>query len=131
MKTKHTRGMRDIPTIQGLSSRSVPATRPQAATELARLEHEKARLERELKMWIGNQKRTESRLRLVEERLALVQQVMVPPAAGDLTKPVLSTSAALSVNAAEGRTRVRQSPTAEADSGEGEAQGWQEIALEY
>jgi hypothetical protein len=122
MKTKHARGMRDIPTIQGLSSRSVPNTRPQAATELARLEHEKARLERELKMWIDNQKRTESRLRLVEERLALVQQVVVAPAAGDSTKPVLS--------GAEGR-RVRQSPTEEADSGEGEAQGWQEIPLEY
>lgn len=123
MKTKHTKGMRDIPTIQGLSSRSVPDTRPQAATELARLEHEKARLERELKMWIDNQKRTESRLWLVEERLALVQQVVVAPAAGDSTKPVLS--------GAEGRTRVRQSPTEEADSGEGEAQGWQEIPLEY
>jgi hypothetical protein len=122
MKTKHTRGMRNIPTIQGLNKQPVPTARPQAATELARLEHEKARLQRELRMWINNQERTGSRLRLVEERLALVQQVMVPPAADGSTKPVL--------NGAKGR-RVRQSLTEEADSGEGEAQGWQEIPLEY
>lgn len=115
MKIKRTRGMRDIPTIQGLNSRAVPNTRPQAATELARLEHEKARLERELKIWIDNQKRTEGWLRQVEERLALVKQVVVPLAAEGST----------------GRAKVRRSPTEKADSGEGEAQGWQEIPLEY
>jgi len=76
MKIKHTKGMRDIPTIQGLNSRSVPDTRQQAATELARLEHEKARLERNLKMWINNQKKTEGRLRQVEERIALLKPVL-------------------------------------------------------
>jgi len=115
MKIKRTRGMRDIPTIQGLNSRSVPNTRPQAATELAKLEHEKARLERELKMWIDNQRRTEGRLRRVEEQLALVKQVLVLLPAEGSTR----------------RAKVRRSPTDKADSGEGEAQGWQEIPLEY
>lgn len=126
MQTKGTRdikGMRDIPTIQVLRNRSVPTSREQAVTELARLEHEKARLERELKMWIHNQKKTEGRLWLVEQRLALVQEVVAPPTAESSTKPVLS--------AAEGRARVRRSPTEKADSGEGEAQGWREIPLEY
>ncbi len=110
MKTRSIKGIRDIPTIQGLRSRSVPDTRPQAATELARLEHEKARLERELRVWILNQKRTEGRLRRVEERLAHVQQVVVPPAADGGAK----------------RARVRQSPAEKTD-----AQSWREIPLEY
>jgi len=115
MKTKDIKGMRDIPTIQGLSRRSVPETRPQAATELARLEHEEARLQRELKMWLDNQKKTEERLQQVRERLALVQQILDLPAAGDSKKPA----------------RVRRSPAEKADGGEGEVQGWQEISLEY
>jgi septal ring factor EnvC (AmiA/AmiB activator) len=115
MKIKSAKGMRDIPTIQGLSSRSVPDTKPQAATELARLEHEKARLERELNIWIANQKKTEDRLRQVEERLALVRQVLDPTAAGGSTK----------------RAKVRRSPAGKTDSGEEEAQGWREIPLEY
>ncbi len=59
MKTKHVRSMRDIPTIQGLRNRSVPTTREQVMSELARLEHEKARLEREMNIWLANQKKTE------------------------------------------------------------------------
>jgi len=115
MKIKHTKGMRDIPTIQGLNSRSVPDTRQQAATELARLEHEKARLERNLKMWINNQKKTEGRLRQVEERLALVQQVLVLPAADGSPKCV----------------QARRSLSEESNGSEGKGQGWREITLEY
>ena len=109
MKTK---GMRDIPTIQGLNKQAVPTTRPQAATELSRLEHEKVRLGRELKMWIDNQKRAEGRLRRVEERIVLVKQVLVQPDTDGSTK----------------RARVRRSL---ANNGEREKQSWQEIALEY
>lgn len=114
MKIRSAKGMRDIPTIQGLRHRSLPTTREQTVAELARLEHEKVRLKRELDIWIGNQKQTEGRLRQVEERLALLQQILDPPAAEGSTK-----------------RRVRRSPTGEAGSGEGEAQGWQEIPLEY
>jgi len=76
MKTKQVRSMRDIPTIQGLRNRSVPTTREQVMSELARLEHEKARLERELNMWIANQKKTEDRLQQLQERVNLLQTVM-------------------------------------------------------
>lgn len=81
MKTKHLRGMRDIPTIQGIRNHSVPATREQAMTELTRLEHEKARLERELSIWLANQKKTEGRLQQLQERVTLLQNVMdeLPP----------------------------------------------------
>lgn len=123
MKTKSIgglKGMRDIPTIQGLNKQSAPTTRPQAATELARLEHEKVRLERELKMWIGNQERTEGRLRRVEERLTILQQILNQTADDGSTKP-----------SGRGRARVRQSRTEKGDSGEGETQTWREIPLEY
>ena len=117
MKKISLKSMRDIPTIQGIHSRSVPTTKPQAATELARLEHEKARLERELKMWFVNQKRTEGRLMQVEERLALVKQVMGLATVEDPAK----------------RPKPRRSPSPQADagSGEGGAQGWREVSLEY
>ena len=123
MKTKSIgglKGMRDIPTIQGLNKQSAPTTRPQAATELARLEHEKVRLERELKMWIGNQKRTESQLQQVEERLAVLQQILDQTADDDQTEP-----------SDRRRPKVRRSPAEEADSGEDKVQEWKEITLEY
>ncbi len=115
MKTEVVKGMRDIPTIQGLRHRSVPTTREQAVTELARLEHEKARLERELNIWVSNQQKTAGRLQQVEERLALLEQILNPPAADDTAK----------------RTAAHRSPTKEADSGKGAAQGWREVSLEY
>ncbi len=67
------KGMRDIPTAQGLTNRSVPATRVQVVVHLARAEHEKARLERELAMWVANQKQAERRLRRVLERIELLR----------------------------------------------------------
>lgn len=109
------RSMRDIPTIQGLRNRAVPGTREQAVTELARLEHEKARLERELKMWTENQKKTGDRLRMVEDRLALLQEILDPPAG----------------ERARRNTRVRRTPAEDRDSGEDESPGWREIPLEY
>jgi septal ring factor EnvC (AmiA/AmiB activator) len=116
MKIKRIRGMRDVPTIQGLRHRSLPSTREQTVAEQARLEHEKARLKREMSIWIGNQKKTEERLRQVEERLALLQQILNPTVADDAAK----------------RARVRRSP-AEKTGGneEDEAQSWREIPLEY
>lgn len=114
MKSNCVRGMRDIPTTHGLRSVSVPNTTPQAATELARLEHEKARLERELKTWIYNLKRTEERLRRVEERLALVQQVLVPPAGEGTPK-----------------RQVRRAPVQKAENRVSSPRNWKEISLEY
>ena len=115
MKAKRTRGMRNIPTIQGLRHRSLPTTREQTVGELARLEHEKARLNRELKLWMDHQKRTEGQLQQVEERLTILQQMMDQTADDGSTK----------------RAKARRSSTEKADSGEGKAKSWREIPLEY
>ena len=81
-----TKGMRDIPTMYGLAKRSKPNSRDEAITELARLEHEKARLERELNLWQENQKRTQQRLQTILNRLVLLQAVVEnrPPEAGQV-----------------------------------------------
>jgi hypothetical protein len=121
MKSRGTRGMRDIPTIQGLRHRSLPSTREQTVAEVARLEHEQARLKRELDVWHKNQERTENRLQQVRERLVLLQQILEPPMAahdspaGDSTK----------------LPRTRRSSAEKTDRGEGDGQGWREITWEY
>ncbi len=115
MKLKDMKGMRDIPTIQGLKHRGVPASREQAVSELARLEHEKARLQRELHMWMENQQKTEGRLRQVEERLALLEQALNPPAAE-----------APSEHARAGTSHAQRS-----DGDEEGSRGWREVRLEY
>jgi hypothetical protein len=111
MKTESVRGMRDVPTIQGLRNRALPTTRAQAVTEVARLEHEKARLQRELEMWQANEKKTSHRLARVQERLALLQHILDPA-------PVKKSTAR--------RRKTRQSP-----DGESEGQAWREMKLEY
>jgi hypothetical protein len=109
------RGMRDIPTIQGLRHRAVPATREQVVAEVARLEHEKARLQRERDIWLSNQKKTEGRLDQVEERLQRLQQMLDPPA-----------------DSGPAKRQVRRSQAKPADDeDESETNTWREISLEY
>ncbi len=113
MTNKRTLGMRDIPTIQGLRHRATPGTREQTVAEVARLEHEKARLQRELDIWLSNQERTARRIQQVEERLAMLQEMLEPK-----TSP-----------------RVGQSPGAGGDDTtegqEGGSPGWKAVPLEY
>ena len=102
--------MRDISTIQGVTRRSEPKTRGQAVTTLAHLEHEQARLERELNIWLENQKQAELRLQKVKERIALLQQTLY------------------------GSSVDRRRTSAEAGSGDDSGQepkNWQRISLEY
>jgi hypothetical protein len=108
-KTNITRGMRDVLTIQGMRNRVLPKNREQAATELARMEHEKARLEREMAMWVSNQRRTEVRLQHVNERLAMLEAMFNPPG---------SKAAAVSRRAA-------------GDEEEDEPQGWHQVSIQY
>jgi TolA-binding protein len=114
MKREPMRGMRDIPTIQGLRHQSGPATREQAVTELARLEHERARLRRELTMWVSNQTKTEKRLHQVEERLAELQHLLKPQA-----------------EERQAERKGRRVPARQIEEGEGEGQAWREVELEY
>jgi hypothetical protein len=78
MKAKRPRGMRDLMTIQGIAGRSVPDSREQIVAEQSRLEHERARLRRELEMWQGNLDKTAGRLQGVEDRMALLRRTLEP-----------------------------------------------------
>ena len=78
MKASRPRGMRDLMTIQGIAGRSVPDSREQIVAEQARLEHERARLRRELEMWQENGRKTAGRLHAVEERMALLRRTLEP-----------------------------------------------------
>ena len=114
MKTESVRGMRDIPTVQGLHRETVPASRQQAVTELARMEHEKARLERELALWKGHQIRTERHLQRVEARLAGLQQVLQPQASQEPPSRA-----------------ARRSPARKTQDEVEQGQAWREFSLEY
>jgi hypothetical protein len=114
MKAKRPRGMRDLMTIQGISGRTVPDSREQIVAEQSRLEHERARLRRELEMWQGNLDKTAGRLQGVEDRMALLRRTLEPmldpePAAPD----------------AERRASRAVEPEPEP------ATTWHEIVLEY
>ena len=68
--------MRDIPTHQGLKyHRSLPSNSEQIMSELAQLEHEKARLERENTIWLSNQKRTRTRIEQLQKRMDLMRRM--------------------------------------------------------
>ena len=104
--------MRDIQTLSGLAHRTVKGTRAQAMNELTYLEHEKDRLKRELEVWAGNQKRAESRLQPVKQRIALLREVLeeMEPSA----------------------KRRAPSPDREAgDDSQETGTSWREITLEY
>ena len=83
MKTTSPKGMRDITTIQALRSHTMPSNREQIMAKLSRLEHAKARLEREQQIWIENQHKTDERLRATEEEIKFLQiafeQHLSPP----------------------------------------------------
>lgn len=70
------KGLREVPTLTGQVGWSPPRGRAQAATEFARLEHERSRLEDELGMRVALQRELEARLRLVYRRLAMVRQML-------------------------------------------------------
>ena len=74
MKTTSPKGMRDITTIGVLRSHAVPSNREQIMSRLSRLEHEKAHLERERKIWIENQHKIDERLRATEEQIHFLQE---------------------------------------------------------
>lgn len=79
MKPFKMRGMRNIPTFWAMVNRAVPTTAESAATEMAHLAHEKARLQRELEIWVTNSQKVQERLGLLEERVAILQQVIEKP----------------------------------------------------
>ncbi len=104
------KGMRDIPTVQGVTRRVKPRTREEAVTELARLEHEQARLERIERLWLESRKQAEEQLQKVKERILVVRESLYGPPANP------------------------HRAAAKAESGENsepENKTWQHVSLEY
>ena len=64
----HLRGVNDIPAMTSVPSRD--ATAAQSANALARLEHQKTLLEKQLQVWTKQKTITEHRLRLVKSQIA-------------------------------------------------------------
>jgi hypothetical protein len=104
------KGMHDIASAQTLINRSVPATRAQVMAQLARMEYERARLERELALWAGKRERTQSRLGKVQQHIGLLQQAL-DQAPGNAQGPIAET--------APREGYGRKGPT------------WREISVEY
>jgi len=104
------RGMHDIPTAQRLLSHSIPATPSKVATQLARMEQEKTRLEQELDVWVGKQQQTEERLQKVRQRIELLRRALDALPADEERK-----DSGGQLTAGEER----------------KAKGWREITLEY
>ena len=67
-KKAHLRGVNDIPAMMCVPSRD--ATAGQSANALARLEHQKTLLEKQLQVWTKQKTITEHRLRLVQSQIA-------------------------------------------------------------
>lgn len=66
------KGMQHIRSMRSVVNRSQPANRAQIASQLARLEHEKARLDRELSVWeVKVQQTAEKRAALAAQTAAL------------------------------------------------------------
>jgi chromosome segregation ATPase len=113
MKAKRPRGMRELMTIQGIAGRTVPDSREQIVAEQSRLEHERARLRRELEMWQGNLDKTAQRLQGVEDRMTLLRRAIEP-----MLEPE---------EAAEPTRRPARAAEAEPEP----TTVWHEIVLEY
>jgi len=75
------KGIRQIRTAPRNGLRHAPGSREQAVSELARLEHERARLDRTLQIWIANQQQVSAQLDEVHARIALIQRTLQPAAA--------------------------------------------------
>lgn len=105
------KGMRDIQTIYGRVHRVLSRTRAQVVAELAYLEHEKDRLERELAIWVTNQKQTEGRYESVRKRISVLQGILEEQSADNSPTPPPSKKAV---------SRGRQACAT-----------WHEVPLEY
>jgi hypothetical protein len=107
------KGAGDIQTSCGRGAHGGTArTRAQVVAELAYLEHEKDRLERELGVWTGNQKRAENRLQSAHQRIALLQGI-------------------LEVEQPSAKRRPPSTKEEAPDSSQEAETSWREIPLEY
>jgi seryl-tRNA synthetase len=111
--TMRPKGLREIKTVQGMAGRNRGSSREQAVAELARLEHERARLQRELEVWRQNQQRVEEQLGRVEARLADLRAATAEEPASAPRPP-------------QRRAATRPAPRDDDHDG-----GWATLSLEY
>jgi hypothetical protein len=71
-KNAHLRGVNDITALMSMPARD--ATAAQSANSLARLEHQKSLLEKQLLVWTKQKAITEHRLRLVQAQIATASE---------------------------------------------------------
>lgn len=109
------RGMRDVASTQVVANRR-PNSREQAITDLARLEHEKARLQRELMVWTTKQQATDRRLEQITAQLEVLQETL------EYTS---------SERAKTGADQKAAAQADGADAGLTDTKLWKEIQLEY
>ena len=69
------RGMRDVRSMHSVVKRGGPTTETGAYADLHRLVTEKARLERELGMWLANVRRIEARLADIESEVKQIDEM--------------------------------------------------------
>ncbi len=87
-KKAHLRGVNDIPARMGLTAGGPSAA--QSANILARLEHQKTLLEKQLQVWIKQKAVTEHRLRLVQTQItAAAESLRKAQSATAATRPAL------------------------------------------
>lgn len=71
------KGLRDVRTAEGLAARSLPRTRAGKAAQLARLEHERAALQRALVVLAARRRQAEERMGRVERLIEEVEASLV------------------------------------------------------
>ncbi len=71
------RGLRDVATLQTLGHGGQPRDRHQLVSRFARLENERARLERELGMWETRKAATEDKLAKVYEQIEALRPLLL------------------------------------------------------
>lgn len=99
----HLRGVNDIPTR--MNAPALRATRAQRANVLARLEHQKTLLERQLDVWRKQQVVTERRLQMIRTQIQVAAQALkiARPALPARARPSLGAGARTPAAAAPGR----------------------------
>ena len=66
------KGLKDIRTSKGMLSRAMPRTKARMVAELAFLEHQREKLEREVALWAHHEGQARDQLRRIEQRAGVL-----------------------------------------------------------
>jgi len=103
VKKAHLRGVNDIPALMSVPARE--ATAAQSANALARLEHQKTLLEKQLQVWSKQKAITEHRLALVQSKIGTAAESLRKAQTATIAKR--PSAKPRSVAASAGRSRRR------------------------